>query len=263
MIELPEGLRHAVSQLPVEPLRLIDPATDLVFVLVPLDEYQRLIINCQSPTESPVKDTRCSEKFPSGDVDLPLEIIEEIRTKHNVFGEIIRIPGSLYAVTDCGKIFSFHKSSKSRPGCVRPLETHRDNGSGYIRYRLRIDGQQKSGNVHNLVAKLFIPRVLGQGEQVRHKDGTRENNRVSNLEWGTYKENTRDRKSHGRDPLCGERNPHAKLSELQVLEIRKLFEIGLPVAEIASCFGVSSSTIADIRNGRSWKKLASPTGVCQ
>ena len=55
---------------------------------------------------------------------------------------------------------------------------------GYPYVRLR--GQFKV--VHRLVAQAFIPNLLNK-EQVNHIDGSKTNNKVSNLEWCTRAEN--------------------------------------------------------------------------
>ena len=47
----------------------------------------------------------------------------------------------------------------------------------------------KNKSVHRMVALAFIPRVGGK-ICVNHKNGNRYDNRIENLEWCTYKENT-------------------------------------------------------------------------
>lgn len=44
--------------------------------------------------------------------------------------------------------------------------------------------------VHRLVAEAFLPKILGR-DIINHKDGNKQNNRVDNLEWCTYSENTK------------------------------------------------------------------------
>lgn len=56
--------------------------------------------------------------------------------------------------------------------------------------------------------------------------------------------------------LEGERSPLAKLTEAEVIEIRRLREVrGYTYADLADRFGVSVSTIAAICQGRLWKHL--------
>lgn len=70
------------------------------------------------------------------------------------------------------------------------------------------------------------------------------------LRWATPAENDHDKIDHG-TRLRGSRSPVAKLTEDEVLEIRRL--IGqLSFAKIGAIFGVSRGAISSIRYGRSW-----------
>lgn len=57
-------------------------------------------------------------------------------------------------------------------------------------------GRGHSRTVHSLVAAAFIG-PCPQGQEVRHKDGTRTNNTADNLEYGTRTDNLRDAIRHG------------------------------------------------------------------
>ncbi|MDX5923243.1 NUMOD4 domain-containing protein [Bacillus cereus group sp. BfR-BA-01033] len=59
---------------------------------------------------------------------------------------------------------------------------------GYPKVRLLIDGIQKTFPVHRLVAQAFIDNPKNK-PMVNHKDGNKENNISSNLEWVTNSEN--------------------------------------------------------------------------
>jgi hypothetical protein len=90
----------------------------------------------------------------------------------------------LHMISNEGQIFSWHSQRFLSPG----IGSH-----GYPRLNL---GFGKTYNVHVLVAETFIgPRP--KGCVVRHKDGNRLNPKLSNLEYGTYSENTRDAVKHG------------------------------------------------------------------
>jgi group I intron endonuclease len=58
------------------------------------------------------------------------------------------------------------------------------------------------------------------------------------------------------DACIGERNPRAKLTEKDVIEIRKLAKSELTPLAISKIFNISQSTINDITLRRTWKHLA-------
>lgn len=62
------------------------------------------------------------------------------------------------------------------------------NGKGYLIVSLKMNGKRRNGYIHRMVAEAFIenPNNL---PVVNHIDYDKTNNRVSNLEWCTQKEN--------------------------------------------------------------------------
>lgn len=70
-----------------------------------------------------------------------------------------------------------------------------DNGNGYYNVKLFLSKdesgkkQYKTAYVHRLVATAFVPNPNNL-PQVNHKDGNKQNNAASNLEWCTALENT-------------------------------------------------------------------------
>lgn len=72
-------------------------------------------------------------------------------------------------------------------GHPQPLKTQTDN-KGYQRLRVTIEGQKRSYKIHREVAKAFIPNPNNL-PQVNHKDGNKNNNCVTNLEWITNRDN--------------------------------------------------------------------------
>lgn len=60
---------------------------------------------------------------------------------------------------------------------------------GYPKVNLQVNGKNKSVLVHRLVATAFIDNPHAK-PCVNHKNGIKHDNRVENLEWVTYLENT-------------------------------------------------------------------------
>ena len=67
------------------------------------------------------------------------------------------------------------------------LKAQKDN-KGYQRVNITVNRVKKTYKVHREVAKAFIPNPSNH-PQVNHKDGNKDNNCVSNLEWVTNIEN--------------------------------------------------------------------------
>lgn len=80
-----------------------------------------------------------------------------------------------------GKKMSYLRSGKILKKVLNPY--------GYYCVTIKLlDGTQKVMSVHKLIAKTFIPNPDNK-PQINHIDGNKLNNKVSNLEWCTVKEN--------------------------------------------------------------------------
>jgi hypothetical protein len=95
--------------------------------------------------------------------------------------------------------------------------------------------------------------------EVNHKDGVRTNTFPLNLELMTPSGNV----LHGihilgRKPSNqkGQKNPSARLTESQVLEIRRLCETkAMAQSKVGEMFGVSRRSISEIYLRKTWKHL--------
>lgn len=95
-----------------------------------------------------------------------------------------------YSVSTDGLIFNQSGRTLRFDKDTRP-------GKGHLRVDLWRDGKRCRRGVHVLVLAAFVgPRP--DGLEVRHIDGNPENNRLSNLEYGTSSENSLDQVRHGR-----------------------------------------------------------------
>jgi len=75
---------------------------------------------------------------------------------------------------------------------------------------------------------------------------------LTHLRLGTNVDNNRDKTERGKN-VCGSEHGHAKLTEEQVIEIRRLHaQDGLLHREIAAVFGVCRETIGDIVRHNRW-----------
>ena len=62
--------------------------------------------------------------------------------------------------------------------------------TGYCQVTLSKKGIKKVFKIHRLVAQAFIPNPK-EKQQINHKDGNKQNNRVDNLEWCSPSENAK------------------------------------------------------------------------
>lgn len=165
----------------------------------------------------------------------------------------------LYQVSDAGRVRSLDinrvdklgRKLKKKGRILKGIEV-----MGYLKVNLWKGGVMKIHAVHRLVAIAFIPNPEGK-PQINHKDGNKENNHVSNLEWCTHSENTR----HAYDNdlikrMTGTKNHMTKISECDVLKIREMHKTGkYRHKDLAEIFGVSRRHIGDIVNKKRWAHL--------
>lgn len=79
----------------------------------------------------------------------------------------------------------------------------------------------------------------------------------AHLEPGTHQDNSNDMVAAGRQ-TSGERNGIAKLSDEQVLEMRRRRAAGARVTDLAIEFSVTTSLVAQVCTGRVWRHLGGP-----
>ena len=104
------------------------------------------------------------------------------------------IPGyqGLYQVSNMGRIKNLERDYFPGNNSVQHLnesiKKQQKNSNGYLQVSLFKNGVRKSFSVHRLVALTFIPNPDNK-PQVNHIDECKTNNKVSNLNWMTSKEN--------------------------------------------------------------------------
>lgn len=110
----------------------------------------------------------------------------------------------LYQVSNLGNVRSKdrrvvnHKSGSTRV-CAGMLLNAWDNGNGYLVVSLSKQRKRKNHYVHRLVASAFVENPDNK-KCINHTDFDTRNNRASNLEWCTQKENVNHSAIHMRHP---------------------------------------------------------------
>jgi hypothetical protein len=87
--------------------------------------------------------------------------------------------GDYYEVSDTGLVRNTISNKYLKPRTKRE----------YPQVVLCFEGGRRDYNIHRLVALTFLP-TKAHGLQVNHIDGNKANNKITNLEWVTPRENT-------------------------------------------------------------------------
>ena len=159
-----------------------------------------------------------------------------------------------YEVSSHGRVRAIFPRYRHVHWIGRVLNPSQD-GQGYKHLTLvSASGERRRRSVHHLVLDSFLgTRPLGC--EALHRDGNPENNSISNLAWGTRKENATDRERHGRT-RHGSQVSNSKLSETKALAILLLRSKGYRAFAISRCFGISKTTVKRILSGHAWQHIA-------
>jgi hypothetical protein len=154
-----------------------------------------------------------------------------------------------YEVSDQGNVRSWRSSGRARARRLQPVtrKPQLNVRTGYLYVMLSISGKVRLRQVHVMVLEAFVG-FRPEKHETRHRDGNPTNNCLSNLLWGTRRDQFEDQVRHRTDTR-GERNGAAKLTNAQAIEIRKRLKKGERGSDLAREFSVRDSTITRIKKG--------------
>lgn len=165
--------------------------------------------------------------------------------------EVKHIEGfSDYTISELGEVISY---KRNKPKSLIPDL----NKEGYLRVVLSLEGETYRFSVHRLVATHFIPNPENK-PFVNHKDGNKQNNHKSNLEWCDCSYNT----VHAYDNMLrlhSEDAPNAQITDEVVHEVCKLIQQGLKRGEVLAKNlhpRLTKSKFDDIRRRKCWKRIS-------
>jgi len=124
---------------------------------------------------------------------------------------------------------------------------------GYPTVNLAKGGKKTACKIHRLVLETFVGQCP-PGLIACHGDGDRANNDLSNLRWDTPRANADDALRHGTRAM-GAKCGATKLTENEVVQIRRLRGEGVSTGELARRYGVTRKNIEAIVRRRSWRHL--------
>lgn len=147
-----------------------------------------------------------------------------------------------------------------RPGGYSQWE---HNINGYLNFNVPAiiaGGKQTVVKVHRFVAAYFMGADALKAACVRHRDGNKSNNALYNLAPGTVSENCMDkpaavRLSASKASGPARRESIRKLTDDQVLEIRKRYAEGVLQRAIAEDMGIDQGRVSRICSGKLWSTV--------
>ena len=166
-----------------------------------------------------------------------------------IWKDIIGFEG-LYQVSQFGNVRSLNYNHTSNTKNLSIKHHH----TGYKFVTLCGDNIHKNMFIHRLVACAFIPNP-NNVPCVNHIDGDKSNNTVSNLEWMTYKENTRHaietglRKDTNMRGKFGALHPSSK-PVIQCTRAGELVKTWDCISDAARAYGKNPCTIINCCAGR-------------
>ena len=128
------------------------------------------------------------------------------------------------------------------------------NGSGYGSFRVP-DLGRVTVSAHRVAYALYNGEWPDEALLVRHKCDNPKCVNPHHLELGNHVDNGRDMVERGRGrngQLAGEQNGNAKLTAVDVDDIKWMITLGKTNIAIAAHYGVHHATISAIRRGKSW-----------
>jgi NUMOD4 motif/HNH endonuclease len=166
------------------------------------------------------------------------------------------IPGweGLYQVSDCGRVRSLDRfaTDKNVRGKMLKQGTKK---AGYKFVALWKNNTGRPHHTHRLVAAVFCKKKDG-ADQVNHKDGNKANNNADNLEWVTCAENHHHRMDKLGIYVRGSRHGISKLTEEDVIEIRRLYSTGkYTQRKLSTMFSTEFQNIHCIVRRKTWTHL--------
>jgi hypothetical protein len=177
-----------------------------------------------------------------------VDILDKNLTKF-LFRPIPNIP-ERYLVSCSGSVFD-----KGKDDFIK----QRLRKDGYLDVAIKTFYGWKYFLVHRMVLCAFKGLPTVNEPLARHLDGSRDNNTIDNLVWGTYEENRADRILHGTSSTgnnYGEKSGSNTLMDKDVYEIKHLLlYTKIFHKDIAKMYGVNREAISKIHQDIRWKHI--------
>ena len=163
-----------------------------------------------------------------------------------------------YAVSNLGRV---KRAKDNARGNVKAGIMLRQNlkRNGYLQVTLTNGQTTKSMGVHRIVLFSFHGLPIN-GQQANHKDGNKQNNSISNLEWVSPSENRFHSYAIGTsraETIKGEKHGNSRFKNGEIWLIKKLLASRkISQRQIARMFNTNQSHISAISIGKVWNHIA-------
>jgi NUMOD4 motif/HNH endonuclease len=169
-----------------------------------------------------------------------------------LFEEWRPIPGyeGQYEVSSMGRVRSLTRAASDGRHVAGTMKSMRYDYRGYLRVSFATG--KRSVKTCHMVADLVLAAFVGpkpEGSVDRHLNGVRDDNRLSNLCYGTVAENGADTAKHGTLKGPGVRRAY-KRGPIIPSETIALVKAAKSSVQASKLYGVDASYAADIRAGR-------------
>lgn len=168
-----------------------------------------------------------------------IAVNEDMRGHRERWSTIKGFPG--YSVSSLGRV-------RSSLGAGAKILAQADHPNGYRQVTLRSAGQSYAKLVHALVLGTFV-RCRQDGEEVRHRNGDKADNRIANLSWGTKAENMQDAVRHG----SARRTHRGTLTADVVEDIRVRRRAGALLDTLAKDYGLTKQQVSAVARGKLYR----------
>lgn len=110
--------------------------------------------------------------------------------------------------------------------------------------------------IHKLVAEVWLGKPSEKHTIVTHIDRNLNNNHYTNLQWLTPEEAGKRNGEHFKKLFTGKTHPgerhNCKLKVSDVIQLKKMLQLGTPQSKIAKMFCISEMQVTRIKRGENW-----------
>lgn len=151
-----------------------------------------------------------------------------------------------YAVSNKGRVLNLRRNKLVKPSL---------KSTGHLHTKLFKNNTRYHTSVHRLVLTTFRPHA-DKSLFACHIDGNPSNNYLSNLYWGSAKENTADWYRHT-GGFVGEKHPRARITQETVRLLREEYVKGVGITILARKYQLTVANVASVVYRQTWKHVLS------